>query len=88
MKELSEKAKAYDEAINRMKRYVVDEYGCSRIKVADVFPELKEDKDEKLRKRLIRIFKSYQNPKTHINPNEWEGLKICDIIDWLEKQKP
>ena len=50
-------------------------------------PELKEDKDEKLRKRLIQIFKSYQNPKIHINPNKWEGLKICDIIDWLEKQK-
>lgn len=49
MKELSieEKAKRYDEVINRMKHYVIDEYGCSRIKVADVFPELKESEDEK-----------------------------------------
>lgn len=49
MKELSieEKAKRYDEVINRMKHYVIDEYGCSRIKVVDVFPELKESEDEK-----------------------------------------
>ena len=90
MKELSieEKAKSYDEAIKQIKECTPDENGFITIYPQEIFPELKEeDKDEKLRKRLIQIFKSYQNPKTHLNPNKWEGLKICDIIDWLEKQK-
>ena len=54
MKELSieEKAKRYYEVINRMKHYVIDEYGCSRIKVADVFHELKESEDENWLKSL------------------------------------
>ncbi len=58
-----------------------------RLALEKVFTELVEDEDEKIRKRLIYIFKSYQNSKTHINPNNWEGLKITDILGWLEKQR-
>lgn len=76
MKELSieEKAKRYDEVINRMKHYVIDEYGCSRIKVADVFPELKESEDEKwIPKEIIKYLK------------EKGDFRSCWIA-WLEKQ--
>ena len=82
MKELSteEKAKAYDEAINRMKHYVVDEYGCSRIKVADVFPELKESEDERIRKDLIIYLRSILSNKKY-------GDKFIESwISWLERQ--
>ena len=84
MKELSteEKAKRYDEIINKMKHYVVDEYGCSRIKVADVFPELKESEDEKIRKKLISLIewsKSYS--ASSITTDESN-----EMISWLEKQ--
>ena len=76
MKELSieEKAKRYDEVINRMKHYAIDEYGCSRIKVADVFPELKESEDEKwIPKEIIKYLK------------EKGDFRSCWIA-WLEKQ--
>lgn len=83
-----EKATRYDQAIKVAKSKI--KYDKDHVlyenDVIEMFPELKESDDEKLRKRLIQIFKSYQNPKTHINPNKWEGLKICDIIDWFEKQ--
>ena len=88
MKEVSieEKAKRYDEALKQIKECTPDENGFVTIYPQEIFPELKESEDEKLRKRLIQIFKSYQNSKTHINPNKWEGLKICDILAWFEKQ--
>ena len=86
MKELSteEKARAYDEAINRMKHYVVDEYGCSRIKVADVFPELKESEDERIRKELIRAFTVTADKRDYeIYGN---GITYKQVLAWLEKQ--
>ena len=50
------------------------------------FPELEESEDERVRKALINIFKKYQNPKFHLDPNKWEGLEIPKILAWLEKQ--
>lgn len=84
MKELSieEKAKRYDEVINRMKHYVIDEYGCSRIKVADVFPELKESEDE----RMIQYFKDLAPFDNADELYEKYGFSHKDAIDWLEKQ--
>lgn len=83
MKELTkeDKARRYDEVINRMKHYVVDEYGCSRIKVADVFPELSESEDEKIRKALMSILKSDFEKDTTIF-----GISVGQILAWLEKQ--
>ena len=76
-----EKAKRYDEAINRMKHYVVDEYGCSRIKVADIFPELKESEDERMKNAAIRACK-YMIDNFENSTKDYE-----DAIAWLEKQK-
>ena len=85
MKELSiqEKAKRYDEVINRMKHYVIDEYGCSRIKVVDVFPELKESEDD----GMVKFIKNQLfNIKKTITKNYELDAKLTKAICWLEKQ--
>jgi len=92
MKELSieEKAKRYDEAINRMKRYVIDEYGCTRIRVTDVFPELKENEDERIRKELIAEVKEQIGcipaPDCRDKEDEKALKQLNKWLAWLEKQ--
>ena len=81
MKDLTieEKAQRYDEAINRIKRYNVDEYGCSRVKVADVFPEFEESEDERIRQNCIHFL---ELQKQH----HAATFEIEECIAWLEKQ--
>lgn len=82
-----EKAKAYDEAIERMKSWVKGEHPecfTEAQKAAEfVFPELKGSEDEKIRKHLIDTFTCYYKDKYD---KEWDGLPVKDIIAWLEKQ--
>ena len=75
MKELSikEKAKAYDEAIERAKKI----YGNGIAE--EIFLELKEDYDERIRKNCIH-FLGLQ--KQHHAGTE----EIEECISWLEKQ--
>ena len=85
MKELSieQKAEAYDEAIKRIQSYVVDEYGCTRIKVVNVFPELKESEDENIIKHnIIEFIKRNKSPFAPI-PSD---ITLDKWIAWLEKQ--
>jgi hypothetical protein len=81
MKELSieEKAKHYDEAIERAKS-LIDFCSDSELKTLEyVFHELKESKDEKIRKELIQYLKDYPNlPNGQYSRN--------DFFTWLEKQ--
>lgn len=86
MKELTieQKAKRYDEVINRMKHYVVDEYGCSRIKVTYVFPELTEAEDERIRKFLHHTFTAQYLAQDKLG--KWHGEPVSNILAWLEKQ--
>ena len=50
-----------------------------------IFPELKESEDEKIRKALLESFE-YQIKESHPD-KEWVcGVKLKDIISWLEKQ--
>lgn len=83
MKELTieQKAQRYDEAIKRIQSYVVDEYGCTRIKVVNVFPELVESEDERIRQALIHFISEQDGFLTAIN-----GISVKKIIAWLEKQ--
>lgn len=78
--------KKYEDALLAMKQKV-EAGDIDRCHAESIFSELKESKDESLRKELIKVFKSYQNSKVHINPDVWEGLKINDILRWLENQK-
>jgi hypothetical protein len=78
MKELSieEKAKAYDEAIERAREWYnelePDSYTCV---VESIFPEFKEIDNEKIRKRIIALVNAYG-----------QGMYKDEMLAWLEKQ--
>lgn len=82
MKELSveEKAKLYDEAKARMSRAYNDNR-CTIGFMNEIFPELKESEDERVRNKLIEFFKGY-------SPDEewWGNITQEDILAWLKKQ--
>ena len=78
MKELSieQKAQRYDEAYKK----VAMRFGTN---VADeIFPELKESEDEKIRKALVGYFMNGGDDATYCHV----GIQRKDIIAWLEKQ--
>ena len=63
MKELTieEKAKAYDEAIERASKLrVQNPFDTVSQMMEHIFPELKESEDERIRKALINGFKDYK----------------------------
>lgn len=74
----SEKAKAYDKAINRASGFRTQEL---KDVAAYIFPELAESEDEKIRKTLISYFKGSIGLGVAIN-----GVSVKDIVAWLEKQ--
>ena len=87
MKELSieEKAKRYDEAIERARALIAGETETSAPvfyvdNIKDIFPELKESKDEKIRK-VIRSW-IYTRPASFFD----NGISKEEILDWLERQ--
>ena len=67
-----EKAKAYDKAIERAKKLY-----DNRI-IEEIFPELKESKDEKIRKEIISILR---NAYWTSNKNRFN-----ELVAWLKKQ--
>ena len=75
MKELSteEKAKAYDKAIEKAKGIHSFSSDIAEIKrMEQIFPELQESEDERIRKEIINYIKT--------------GTYHKDWIAWLEKQ--
>jgi len=80
MKELSieEKAKRYDEALNRAKKVHKYSSDLAEIKLMEgIFPELKES-DEKIRKEIIAFIKKRDRSGCDYDYDQW--------IAWLEKQ--
>lgn len=78
-----EKARAYDEALERAKNYCKGHHTDVNPQAAMgyVFPNLKESEDERIRKQLLNWFKG-----CHWDSIDNETLKRDDIIAWLEKQ--
>lgn len=76
-----EKAKAYDEALLIAKSKIKNnkDHVLYENDVIEIFPELKESEDEKIRKDLIQWIDEF--PDTI-----WRGHYKKDVIDWLEKQ--
>lgn len=74
-----EKAKAYDEAIERAKKWhnMPNPIYCNII-TEKIFPELKESEDEEIRKEIISILR---NAYWTSNRN-----KFNELVAWLEKQ--
>lgn len=78
-----EKAKAYDEALERAKQGIKDcgdNEGRKKM-IYNIFPELAESEDERIRKAMIQYFQRfpYENLKE-------AGITAKDAIAWLEKQ--
>lgn len=83
MKELSkeEKAKAYDEAKARMSKAFNDNR-CTIGFMNEIFPELKESEDERIRKSIIHLVKkSYEQGGYALHKDESEKM-----LAWLETQ--
>ena len=79
IKSVEEKAKAYDEAFRRAKEKYVEFEGMKQGNVLeDVFPELKESEDERIRGNIIATIHLYYG-----EPLEYEAK---EMIAWLEKQ--
>ena len=79
---IEEKAKAYDEAIEKIK-YVM-EHGVQPVLTKEdlrsVFPEIFESEDERIRKAIITFFESEDDNTTYaLVPKK-------DILAWLERQ--
>ena len=84
MKELSieEKAKRYDEAIERAKAwYKLDNNDLSNDDLETLFPEIRESKDERIRKDIIVLVKDWWDRVNKDNISTKEQM-----IAWLEKQ--
>ncbi len=84
MKKLSteQKAKAYEEAVINGSRL----WECGEITRENyeyIFPELKENEDEKVRQELISFFTERAK---HTEDSTFNGLSSKEIISWLEKQ--
>ena len=74
-----EKAKAYDEAFERAKK--LQENSNLKKWLLHIFPELKENEDERIRKLLISGMKNLT-----YTAKTFASIPIKDVIDWLEKQ--
>ena len=83
MKELSieEKAKAYDKALEKARQLCAYPTTKPFIRdLQDIFPELKESEDERIRKAMIKYF---TNGKEYLSLTPYSRE---DYIAWLEKQ--
>ena len=78
-----EKAKTYDKALEKAKGIHSFSSDIAEIKrMEQIFPELAESEDEKIRKALLDLFK-IENFNGYIALN---GIDVDDVIAWLEKQ--
>lgn len=81
-----EKAKAYDEAIERAKDFMNGEVHYALKKGENimcwVFPQLRESDDERLRKALMQNLKERFGTKGNMG----EGLDMPDVLAWFDKQ--
>ena len=77
----SEKARAYDEALERAEKYVVDGK-IDTVFISDIFPQLAESEDEKIRKALIEMVHDTTGDELWVD----YGIHKEEALAWLEKQ--
>ena len=85
MKELTieQKAKAYDRALEIAKAWCkLDNNDLSNDDLKTIFPELKESKDERIRKAIISGMTALKEQ----GKETFAAIHIDDCIVWLEKQ--
>ncbi len=77
-----QKAKAYDEAIERAEKATRAGSDTAMDIVQYIFPQLAESKEEKIRKEMLAFFKNFYETGT------WNAISDCkEWITYLEKQK-
>lgn len=74
-----EKAKAYDEALKKASVAHKDEDRHLKATLERIFPELNEDKDEKIKNTILDLLKIWRNYKDYVY-----GVYVEDAIAWLE----
>lgn len=86
---MTQKAKAYDEALEQARKFhraFVSGYNypAADIKASyeAIFPELKESKDERIRKELIKLLRNLFNNYSYFIKDPF----YTECITWLEKQ--
>ena len=74
-----EKAKAYDEALEKAKEIL--EMTSDKSAIYTIFPELAESEDEKVEKAIFGMVYDSDNEL-------WSSYDVSksDVLDWLEKQ--
>ena len=73
-----------EEAIKELRGFIGQlTEGCQEV-IKVLIPELAESEDERIRKRLIEYFEGFMLGKANVF---WEGLRVEDILAWLENQK-
>lgn len=75
--------KKYEEVLKRIKECVPDDNGFITIYPQEIFPELMESEDEKIRKEMISFFKTLGGDESELEPSE----KYNSWVAWLEKQR-
>jgi len=89
MRELSieEKAKAYDEALKVLHKYDGANIMFSQSLKEEMFPELKESEDERIRKALIELVKfSKKSCFEILKDQSFNIVSMNEMLTWLEKQ--
>jgi len=72
----------YKDALSKIKGYVLDDTGCTCIKPSDIFPELQELDDDRIRKAILNyLTKMWGNSQDDVC-----GVHVEDAIAWIEKQ--
>lgn len=76
--------KAYKEALGRANAKIetYNHLGNASVvkSICEIFPELRESEDERIRKAIINIFASHKDYEVFF------GASVEDILAWLEKQ--
>lgn len=84
---IEEKAKAFDEALQKAKEWKSGVAGNGDINqcLDELFPELAESEDEKIRKHLIWVCNDWVTDGI-ADRYETKSIKIDDMLRWLEKK--
>ena len=84
MKTIEEKARAYNEVLEKAKEIVNDPNASSVWKgwLCNCFLELKEPEDEKIRKGIFKALSKKDARDVLIS----QGIEVSDALAWLEKQ--
>lgn len=85
---IEEKAKAYDEAMERAREFYNSKDSSATMKLValNIFPELRESEDEKARKWLTNLVENLGDPADEDAEKELEVMRPL-ALSYLEKQK-